>query len=953
MKSRVLLSTLGLFLAFPLVASEISGNVSRIGNATHLEFTGRKEWKYQIERQTDPRRLKIYLPPTTSEVRKLLENWKDNYIKDVSIDQNGLDGSHVVNLELTSPKIQYFDYVTDQPSRLIIDFFEPEENKSNKSQAAKATANLANPTSLPKKLPVKKTIISKTNPGKTKPIARKPAGTDYVLVEEQGQPQVPGRAATSDEDLLKSLEKGLFDGGDPEYRRFAVADYEVNEDAIIAVKKNIYIRLPMLDDRITGLEDLFARPIEYSINPTESEENKMARLLLTLYQNKRTGVFLRTLKFFREKYPTSRYDQVIDHITADTHYQIWEKERSTADFQQAVNMYESLVQKYPDSPLAERTEILVGKAFLDRGDSLGTLKVFERFLRERPSSVYTDPVRIIIARAYQRLNKYDMAYDKLSEIESNAKNPRFARMAGFLKGDIFFQKGDYQRSVAEYDAAIAKYKDHLQDQPNAFYNRAESLFWLGRYEESARAFRQFVVRFPSHSHNSYALTRIGEVMEILGVDKKRWMGAFFEGHYRYKGTDGAHVAWLRLLRKRMVGMKESEVASAVSQVLAAAKESQLPLIEDFTTLMLADGFFNRKDYSQALKHLIEFYQKNPTSTNLAVFEDRILRTITESIRHHVNNGEFLDALRVYGRHYDTWLRKSGRIDVKYFLGRSFETAGVYAEAAEVYQDALNNLKEISGTKAERERNVFEVLPTTDELNLRLAAVAVHLGQFAKGQGHLASIRSDAPFSDEQQLEKMQLAVAIAKASRNTETAKRYLTQLAEVWKNQPRKLSATLLELAKIQVDDKEFSDAENSLKKVLALFQDTQDSPKELHAKALELKGQLMQKMGRPNDAVTYYTKLLESYGQSEEFDPIRYETGKILFDMGRAKEADEVWAELNKRQGSVWQRIADDRRREQDWNKDYKKYIERIPAMADAGSAQKEESQKDAASKRDSEGK
>jgi tetratricopeptide (TPR) repeat protein len=925
-----------LFWSKPSLAVEISSQVERIGDATHLEFTGQTQWIYQIRRDKGARKVILELPPMNSEAQQRLQSWKDPLIEDIKISQKGVDGSHTATIELASADVEFFDYVTDQPSRLIVDFFRPEESKPvSNSPIEVSTKSSALTQALPKKEKNKKGNSARRS---SKTLGRKPAGTDYLVagtdlpkkeIQSQAKPQ-------DDEALLKSLERGLFDGGDPTYERFRVSDYEIDEKAIIAAKKNIYIKFPYLDDRSTGLEELFSQPVEYEIKSQKTEENKMARLLLTLYKNKRPAVYLKTQKFFRQKYPVSQYDQIIDHLTADVYYDIWKKEASPADFQQAISMYQSLVQRYPDSPLAERTQLLVGRAFLERGDSLGTLKIFERFRRERPESIYTDQVSMIIASTYKQLNKYELAIQELNNLEEKAKNPAFGRRAAFTRGDVYFQMGEYKGAISEYELAMAKYPDHLQDHPNAFYNRSEALFWLEQYKKSVESFREFAIRFPSHQHNAYALTRIGENMEILGVAEPRYMGAFFESHYRFKGTGGAHVAWLRLLRKRMVGMKETEITAAVNKVMEDAKESDLPFFEDFTTLMIADGLFNRRQYSKALSYLMNFYQKNPTSSNLAVFEDRILRTIAESIRYHVDKGSFLAALKIYGRHADTWLRKSGRIDVNYYLGRSFEIAGVYKEAAEIYFGALNSLYALVGTKAEKERTVFEVLPTTDELNLRLAAVQVKLENYNKAGEYLANIHQTSEFSEEEYLEKVQLSVEVAKAQHNTREAKKYLQQLAQIWKAQPHRVSVTTLQLAKLQIEDSEFSEAEASLNSILLLQQDTRSVAPNIHGEALELKGRVLQRQGRSADAVLYFEKLLETYGDAESYDPLRYETGKILFGLGQGKDAERVWKPLGQRKDSIWAKMADSRRSEQVWNQDYKKYIDRIPAMA--GSLPKE---------------
>ncbi|MBK7891705.1 MAG: tetratricopeptide repeat protein [Bdellovibrionales bacterium] len=157
-------------------------------------------------------------------------------------------------------------------------------------------------------------------------------------------------------------------------------------------------------------------------------ENKEARLLVTLFNNRRQGLFLATAKDFLKKYPKTQYDEIIRYMMADTHYDLWHKERLTkeenkeegvnlhdTDFEEAMGIYNNLIEKYPDSPLTTRTLLLVGYSYLERGDSFGALKTFQRFVRLKPDSKYAGQVKISIARAFMALNRHE---DAIKELES-------------------------------------------------------------------------------------------------------------------------------------------------------------------------------------------------------------------------------------------------------------------------------------------------------------------------------------------------------------------------------------------------------------------------------------------------------------------------------------------------------------------------------------------------------
>ena len=70
---------------------------------------------------------------------------------------------------------------------------------------------------------------------------------------------------------------------------------------------------------------------------------------------------------------------------------------------------------------------------------------------------------------------------------------------------------------------------------------------------------------------------------------------------------------------------------------------------------------------------------------------------------YLNKENFLPVLQLYGRYANTWLRNAERIDLQFFLGRSFEFAGVYDEAGDIYERALAQRLEIVGSKQELEK----------------------------------------------------------------------------------------------------------------------------------------------------------------------------------------------------------------------------------------------------------
>jgi len=196
---------------------------------------------------------------------------------------------------------------------------------------------------------------------------RKPATTDVIVIKNEPE-----------EDLSQErFHGGIFDGADTDYSRFMIKDYEIKDESIISSKQNVYVDFPILRLKPDEIQILEARMPAYTIAPKETDENKEARLLLTLVEKKRYNVFLKTMEFFNQKYPKSEYRDVIDFMLADVYYRSWRQSGTPSDLDMAVVKYQEAIRNNPKSPLNDRSSLFMAYAKLERGDQLGALQLFK------------------------------------------------------------------------------------------------------------------------------------------------------------------------------------------------------------------------------------------------------------------------------------------------------------------------------------------------------------------------------------------------------------------------------------------------------------------------------------------------------------------------------------------------------------------------------------------------
>lgn len=913
MFSRILCVVATLVSAIGVQASGVSSRLQFTGDTVQLEFSGQEQWSYNIGRKSEGSRnfIEVTIPQLDESSLKQVQSFKNGFVKSVQI-LTAADQQMTLRIDVGSELVESFDYLTDKPSRLIVDLFLSEGSRPKANSPAKAQ--------LPKKeRPEAKSQVAKT----TRPSSRNPA-SEVLVVGNQG--------ALADLDVgpeANRIRSGIFDGADPNFERFKLKDYEMKESALIAAQERQYVDFPVLREVPNHLETLARNRPVYIVDPSETEENKQARLLVNLFEKKRFNVFLKTLNWFKEKYPNSEYNELLKFMLADVHYSQWIESRDVKDFDLAMLRYREALESYPNSPLLERTLMLMSFATLDRGDYLNTLRQLQSAVRNRPNSPNRDIARLGIAEAFIKLRLYDDSLAQLNEIEKTADTDKTREFASVSIGEVHYIKKDYVAAVKAYENAAKKYPQAENNHPNLIYNKAAAHFWLGEHRIALESYVQFLKLFPNHEYAGYAMTRVGEIFEIFGAPDTKSNGAYLEAYFRYGKQPSAQVARIRLLASRMSKMKTKEREKAIEEIEQIQKESQLPKMEQFTSVLISDAFTETGKYQEAMDRLVAYYQAHPTTADTQMLSNRIVKNINMDIGARVDEGKFLEAMKIHSKYAEAWLKGSKRIDTHYHLARAFEQAGVPAESKRLYSETLKRILSIKGTPEEKTRRVLENLPFEETLYLRLASLEAQENNSSDSFRLLNSIKNPERLTQVEQVERVSIYADLLEKQGEYESAKRYLSDLVSEWSGVPELVAQPHLDLAKIEIKENRLEDALASLDKISEIQKTSNKVPADLVVETMKTKAKLALSLKQTDRAIDTMTNLLDKYEQSHPLAAVRYELGELHFKNGDIQRAADIWSKLQSEKSQVWWSFAQERLKDSKWNEDYKKYIKRIPAM------------------------
>jgi tetratricopeptide (TPR) repeat protein len=913
---KVLFTLLFCFMPFSMIMaaanSEIGIQLERVGDMTHFEFNGKKEWVYDLKKTDN--KISITLGKMTSEATEALEGFESLLVNKITVD-NTVDNKTKIEIELSDKRIESFDYLTQDPPHFIVDLFVGDDsllNELNKKNIAKQELKNKNEELALKETKPKKNVNSnKKNPD------RKPAFAEF-LTTNYDEPAVAQNSEPFSLNPQGPIEE-LFDFGSLTTETF---DSNSLEAKVVEADGNIYLRFPMLKLKNKYLQELQSFRPEYEIKKSYSDENKQARLLLQLFNQKSFASFIKAKKTFKATFPESTYDEILSYVEADTWIELWKLNKRPEYLSKATNIYKMLIERYPHSKIAERTLIQAGLMSHDVGEYFIATKMLRRYLKNYPESPFNNHIKIYLADSLAFLKNYDDARNVLDQIIDSDEEGSSVE-AEYRLGDIYFLKQSFRRAEGAYMEALKKHPRQKDKFPNAIFNMAEAQFNLAEYPTSLKSFEQFYKEFPTHPYGGYALTRIGELIDILYKDKKRAQGFYNESFYRYRNTTGGTLARMRSLSQRFKDMKKQELETSIEEIKNREKIIDLNQVDEFAAFMISDGFYNRGDFLEAANTLINYFQTNPKPVNIKKFEKRISRAIAGDVKENIRKGDLVKALNTIESHQKSWLSKSKRVDVQFFRAHAYEMMGLVDEAINSYEIIIKRMKTIAGTKEETERRVFEYYPSFDQVYLRQAVAEYKNKNSKKSLELLKKVKQVKALDD---VSKTDYYYTLSQLSYDTGKFDDAL-KMAEIVDvkaiHSPEKKEKFNVYLSEVYEKNKMFDKALSILEKFYEEFKGAQDQ-----VYVLSRLFHLYRDKGMIDKAISTGDKLLSEYANKYNLDKERYYLGELYFNQNDSKQAQKIWKDLTKK--SMWSELAQNKAVTDQWKQETKESINRIPAMA-----------------------
>ena len=892
-------------------AADVKGAVSVEGETFNFELSGQKNWDYDLKRTKDKGQPKVqlYVKSLDKNFINKIQNIENPFVKSITVTQNAIDNKWLIEFVLKDDTIESFDYLTDQPSKLIIDFYKSETSVALREETTKIPIKTVLAPIQSKKRNLKKVVVE-----------RKPADVDILNISD------PAGIETSV--LARS---GLYDASDSQFSRFEMKASDYKEEAVIRSRNNYYLKFPTLESEFSFWKKMKENPPAYDILPENSDENKQARLLKTLYNKKRFLVFVQTADWFNSKFPKSKYAEMLAFMMGDAFAELWRVEKIKSMYEKAQNAYREAQEKFPDSILLERTSLLTGMLAIDNSDYMSAIRKLHVHIENKKfdKKISQQYAKIGLAYSYSKINKLEEALGFLSDIEKNTKDQLVLTESAVRRGDFNFFSKKFNESIVAYDAATKNFPLVSKLYPSAYFNKMEAQFWKEKFKDSHQSAIDFAQHFPTHDFAPYALTRVGELLDIMGAEQSRSVGAYLETHFRYGDSPKTIVARLHLLSTKMKSMKSEQLEQTLIKMDELALKSELQNVDQFKVTMIADGFSRRKEYLRAINILSKFYQLNPTRIDAKQVTQRIVKNINDQLKHLSDLGEYKELLKTYRQYSDTWIKTHSRIDTDYFLALSYEQAGVFEYAIEKYKKVLDGMVAIKGSVHEKEIYVNQYLPTFDSLNLRLAKNSYDNISFQESYQYLIKIQTPLALSEVDQVERVQLASKLYEQKGDSVTSIRYLSDLSNLWSGDEVLSLPVQFSLAEMQTQKNDISDAIATYEKCRSILIKNDNASQSDLTHLLNSYSKLLVNQRKEDDAISLLNEVFQKFGNKYNMNQEKYLLGDLYFKKGETKKAEQAWSNIKDEGSKIWKGLSEEKLKQASWDVDYKKHLKRIPAM------------------------
>lgn len=207
------------------------------------------------------------------------------------------------------------------------------------------------------------------------------------------------------------------------------------------------------------------------------------------------------------------------------------------DIQSAISDFEGILSRSDNNTVKVSALTQIGDAQQDIGNLDKALETYDRILRDYPDSLYSDYVQYRQGIALLKLDKIEAATISLQTLKANFPKSKYLKDSEYFLGVAYFKKSDWKTATEKIEGFMADLPKENPLLPEAVYILALSSYNLNEYDKALKLFDKIIKNYPDQD----ALVKTAEMgiaKSLNGAgDPKEAIKKFKIIIYKYPNTE--------------------------------------------------------------------------------------------------------------------------------------------------------------------------------------------------------------------------------------------------------------------------------------------------------------------------------------------------------------------------------------------------------------------------------
>jgi len=465
---------------------------------------------------------------------------------------------------------------------------------------------------------------------------------------------------------------------------YLLSNYDTAEEIFLKIKNEYSAQKEIIDRVELELSLCYLKKgelglFEESVVKMQDEEQQFS-LLQELYKEKMYDTIIKLYNMGKfALFENEKYGPIALYILGDTYYNI-------KDFYTAMDIFNALINKYPDSMQKRPSQYKIGQCYIKLNQYDQSLPIWFELLET--STEHQPEVLHMIILTYSNLKNYDKVVEYADMFLKNYIEHQLAPEVLYFRGSAFMAQKLYDKALYTFNKMIEKFPT-AERTPYAYFNVGTIYYQQEKYDDMLEVFLKLEKEFPE--------------LDEIQSGSKYWIGWYNE----------------RVGRFDEAIEKYREVTKLYPQE-SWSKEA---------ILGIGRCYLQKGDYAAARSEYLTGIER--------LYEDRdyLLQMLENINLTFWKSGSLKGSVKLYKQLIDkfTALKATAAVDCLYFrLATIYYYGAKDKEAAEIYRKVLPRLPE-------------EVLSPQDKYIIGEVFFAV--GDYREALNYYLSFISSAPAED--------------------------------------------------------------------------------------------------------------------------------------------------------------------------------------------------------------